>query len=600
MVPESLRNVVGTLAAKAAQPAIEVQILTSLLRHVIMVLDFVETHLSHGTRRELSEALADEVRSELIQLGVSDYQVVLSHGAANNYRTRYVDLSAALFTALASISGAAPPPPSKFAFFIVPRLEGAGVQWRPILLGHEAAHVAVAANNVVTAFDLSSKFDTARAATLPNPAAEPSAPPVRVAAALYQIAQAWATELICDLHALNRFGPAAIAAIAEYLTCIGAMELPSATHPPGLLRIRLLLNQIGPVTDPRLTAVLSPWVDAVPALIAFPQPWAQYLTELFTTHLPGLSAAAATLAASTYDFAGRLAQIHHTAERLIAGVPGCEIGGGAYVAPSVANVLSPADAVNAAWLARVEGAETPFDRLAAKTLESTDFVRSWLASGGIIPPEIHQRRLDVDAVLTAESGISVLGEDALLQRMRLQHTDKGLTVTPALHLPKGTGIDVRLGTRFIVFRRTAIASFDPISQVDDPRSIQVFVELTHKEQFVLHPQEVVLGATLEYLVIPDDLSGQVITRSSYGRLGLLSATAVQVHPAFRGCLTLELVNLSTIPITLTPGERIAQLILWKSEEVPSSTLKYTHPIGPQFSRVRSDAEAETLRKLRSS
>ena len=127
------------------------------------------------------------VADELTELGVSDYQVVLSHGAANNYLTRYVDLSAALFTALARISGAAPATAAKFAFFIVPRLEGAGVQWRPILIGHEAAHVAVAANNVVATFDLLSKFDTARAATIPNPAAQQSAPPVRVAAALYRM-----------------------------------------------------------------------------------------------------------------------------------------------------------------------------------------------------------------------------------------------------------------------------------------------------------------------------------------------------------------------------------------------------------------------------
>jgi deoxycytidine triphosphate deaminase len=128
--------------------------------------------------------------------------------------------------------------------------------------------------------------------------------------------------------------------------------------------------------------------------------------------------------------------------------------------------------------------------------------------------------------------------------------------------------------------------------------MQVHLELAWSETFVLHPQEVVLGATLEYVVLPADLAGQVVTRSSYGRLGLLSATAVQIHPRFHGCLTLELVNLSTIPITLTPGERIAQLVLWRTAAVDATHEKYSCPIGPEFSRVRDDPEADVLRALR--
>lgn len=593
-MPAAVREVVRREMARMADPGLQCQILESLLRHLNSVLDFVETHLSHGTRRELSETLVEEIRAELNDLGVGDHRVVVSHGAANNFETLYGDLSRILFRPLALPSSAIPPA-ANFALFRVPRLEGAAVQWRPILLGHEVAHVAVAAKNAVGAFDLGTKFDTATAGTLDNPRVRSGAPATLVARGLYQIALSWATELICDLHALHRFGPSAIASIAEYFTCIGAMEQPSESHPPGTLRVRLLLDQIGPVVDRRLNSILAPWADTTPAQIALADPWAQYLAGLFTANLPALSTAAAVLGTQAYDFAARQRWIHDAADRLIAGLPGREI----VATGRQLDVSMRADVVNAAWLARVEGATTPYDRLAEKTSESIDFITHWQASGGQIPVELHQRRDDVDAVLAAECEQAVLSEDALLTRMRLDHCDKGLVVTPALHLPKGTGLDLRLGTRFIVFRRTAIASFDPLDEHDDPRAIQVFVELSQKERFVLHPQEVILGATMEYLGIPHDLSGQVITRSSYGRLGLLSATAVQVHPGFRGCLTLELVNLSTIPITLTPGERIAQLILWKSQAVASSTNKYTHPIGPQFSRVRSDDEADTLRKLRS-
>jgi deoxycytidine triphosphate deaminase len=592
-LPGSLRDVVTKEIASTTDPNLQLQILKAVLRHLNFVLDFVETYLAHGTRRELSEVLADEIKSELIELNVADHRVILSHGEANNYVTWYGDLSAVLFRPLGT--SVPSPPSSKFALFRVPRLEGAGVQWRPILLGHEAAHVAVTAKDAVSAFDLGSKFDTARAGSFPNPKASPAASPTFVARALYQIAESWVTELICDLQALHRFGPAAIASLAEYFECIGAIDQLSLTHPPGLLRIRLLLDQLGAVGDSRLASILVPWADRVPPSINLGEPWSQYLADIFTSNLPALSAAVTVLATDRYDFEARRQWVHDAADRLAVGLPGRET----IATSGVIETAQRADTVNAAWLARVEGALTPFDRLAQKTIESTDFVRNWLANGGQVPIELRQPAAGVDDILEDESGVAVLPADCLLNRMRLDDADKGLFVAPALHLPKGTGIDVRLGTRFIVFRRSATASFDPLDADDDPRAMQMFVELSPKERFVLHPNEVVLGATLEYLGIPDDLSGQVITRSSYGRLGLLSATAIQVHPGFRGCLTLELVNLSNIPISLTPGERIAQLVLWRTRGTPSSTEKYTHPIGPQFSLVRSDPEAETLRRLRS-
>jgi deoxycytidine triphosphate deaminase len=81
-------------------------------------------------------------------------------------------------------------------------------------------------------------------------------------------------------------------------------------------------------------------------------------------------------------------------------------------------------------------------------------------------------------------------------------------------------------------------------------------------------------------------------------LGLLSATAVQVHPHFHGCLTLELVNLGTLPIELTPGERVAQLVVSTvtpvAEEPPT---KYACPTEPEFSRVRQDPDAQVLRNM---
>ncbi len=81
------------------------------------------------------------------------------------------------------------------------------------------------------------------------------------------------------------------------------------------------------------------------------------------------------------------------------------------------------------------------------------------------------------------------------------------------------------------------------------------------EDFILHPRSFVLGVTLEWLRMPSNFAGYVIGKSSWGRRGLIIATATGVHPGFTGCLTLELSNIGDLPIAIRPGMTIAQLFV---------------------------------------
>ena len=108
----------------------------------------------------------------------------------------------------------------------------------------------------------------------------------------------------------------------------------------------------------------------------------------------------------------------------------------------------------------------------------------------------------------------------------------------------------------------------------------------------LHPRHFVLAVTFEFLKFPDDMGAYVVGRSSWGRLGLIVATAVFVHPGFRGCLTLELVNEGDSPIYLCPGFRIAQLAIHRlGNPAPpreAEVEKYLAPVLPQPSRLASE------------
>jgi dCTP deaminase len=118
-------------------------------------------------------------------------------------------------------------------------------------------------------------------------------------------------------------------------------------------------------------------------------------------------------------------------------------------------------------------------------------------------------------------------------------------------------IDLRLGTSFRVFHNHRITAID---LADPPRNLTELVEVEDDESFVIHPGEFVLGRTQEHVELPDDIVARIEGKSSLGRLGLIvHATAGFVDPGFKGTLTLEITNLTRVPIILWPGKPIAQL-----------------------------------------
>ena len=77
---------------------------------------------------------------------------------------------------------------------------------------------------------------------------------------------------------------------------------------------------------------------------------------------------------------------------------------------------------------------------------------------------------------------------------------------------------------------------------------------------------------------------------------MVHATAGLADPGYQGQITLELSNLGTAPVALTPGMRISQLTfteLKSPAERPYGTergSKYQGQSGPQASRIQSDEE----------
>ena len=92
----------------------------------------------------------------------------------------------------------------------------------------------------------------------------------------------------------------------------------------------------------------------------------------------------------------------------------------------------------------------------------------------------------------------------------------------------------------------------------------------------------------------------VVGRSSWGRLGLIVATAIGVHPGFAGPLTLELRNLGETPLRLYPGQPIAQLFfhpVQTSDEADDQIGQYSGITDLVPKKISPDATHEKILAL---
>ena len=158
---------------------------------------------------------------------------------------------------------------------------------------------------------------------------------------------------------------------------------------------------------------------------------------------------------------------------------------------------------------------------------------------------------DVSAPVTPSSVLS----DGTIRRLV---EDGTITIDPwDPSLVQPASVDLRLGNSFRVFhnhRASAIDLREPPRNLTEPHLIGA------DEPFVIHPGEFCLGTTLETVTLPDHIVARIEGKSSLGRLGLIvHATAGFCDPGWHGTLTLELNNLTRVPIKLWAGLPIAQL-----------------------------------------
>ena len=138
--------------------------------------------------------------------------------------------------------------------------------------------------------------------------------------------------------------------------------------------------------------------------------------------------------------------------------------------------------------------------------------------------------------------------------------------------------EISLSPQFLIFDPT-ITFIDS----EHPGDYTRWVNIDDDEQpwydlgaYILRPGEFVLGSSVEVFTFPDDLAGELTGRSSIGRMGIqVHSTAGFFDPGFNGTATLEISNISPVPIRLRPGLVIAQMRFVKLSR--ASQWAYGHP-----------------------
>ncbi len=118
------------------------------------------------------------------------------------------------------------------------------------------------------------------------------------------------------------------------------------------------------------------------------------------------------------------------------------------------------------------------------------------------------------------------------------------------------GYDMRIANKWRIFT-------DIHGGVVDPKSFDnnLFVE-KELDIVIIPPHSFVLGVSVEYFRMPDDVMAVCVGKSTLARCGLI-VNVTPIEPAWEGYITIEVSNTTPLPAKLYANEGIAQLMFFR-------------------------------------
>ncbi len=491
--------------------------------------------------------------------------------------------------------------PKWFVFLSFPRIHSRDVLRHIITVSHEMLHLrdyvlgitSDLLNEIqISSDDIQPLVKEIRTALVPTE--RPLLPPLimgeiyspyeierRTKEVCSEILKSWLREIVADLLATRIFGPAYFFSLAHLSLSLGTMDQHSESHPSSRLRLRMMLEVLRNLgymekgkTDQVAYSELKEWEaylkEDVSATISI-SPFRIAESKVLATKTTVMAKVKQVTDGETYNTDVFQSEVPKLVELLCNGVSPAEIKENRSIKPArLASILNAGYIVFLAHLSRLNTmlgdyrdnhlVVSKLDDLLLHAIQASTISQQWVQFRDKQHVEVAKIEESVDAQTTERAGAPSAVE--LLNMIFASDINDQLVITPQLELdPRDGTVDLHLGTRFLLFRLTRHGIINPSTIAEEEaHEFLERLQLRLGEEIIIHPGQLLLASTLEYLSLPLNLGASVVTRSSYGRLGLVTATSIFVHPGYKGCLTLELTNVGNSPIALRPGERIAQLV----------------------------------------
>ena len=160
------------------------------------------------------------------------------------------------------------------------------------------------------------------------------------------------------------------------------------------------------------------------------------------------------------------------------------------------------------------------------------------------------KRVAVDRMISPCDHAGFYGE-AMLKSRPKGAISSGLT---------SYGYDMTLDRHFKVFR----PRYDVAGIVDPKHFDPALLEDVLGDHCVIPPNSFALGRSVETFSIPRDILVVVVGKSTYARCGI-GVTITPLEPEWKGVVTIEIANHSSLPAKVYAGEGIAQLLFFKAD-----------------------------------
>jgi dCTP deaminase len=122
------------------------------------------------------------------------------------------------------------------------------------------------------------------------------------------------------------------------------------------------------------------------------------------------------------------------------------------------------------------------------------------------------------------------------------------------------GYDLRIAPEFKIFTNVSSGIIDPKNF--DPSS---FVDVWGSE-CVIPPNSFALARSKENIIVPNDITGVVLGKSTYARCGVV-CICTPLEAGWEGTVTLEFSNTTPLPVKLYANEGACQ-VLWFRGKAP--------------------------------